>query len=336
MKKIVYIGNKLSKKGKTQTAIETLGNHLVQEGFQVVSASDKANKLIRLLDMIYTVIKNAKSTNYVLIDTYSTSNFYYAYIISRLCRLLKIKYIPILRGGDLPSRLESSNAMSNIIFGNAENNIAPSKYLQEAFNAHGYDNVICIPNTIEIKNYEYHEKTYDSAKLLWVRSFSSIYNPEMALHVFKKLNDDGIVCKLCMVGPEVDGSLKRVKELASELELDVDFTGKLKKEEWIALSKDYNLFINTTDFDNTPVSVMEAMALGLPVISTNVGGLPYLIEDNHDGCLISPNDVSAMVEKVKYLLNNEEKAIKISKAARLKAESFDWQDVKEKWVKLLN
>ena len=69
MKKIVYIGNKLSKKGKTQTSIETLGKHLMQEGFEVVSASDKVNKVSRLFDMVYTVFKNAKSTDYVIIDT---------------------------------------------------------------------------------------------------------------------------------------------------------------------------------------------------------------------------------------------------------------------------
>ena len=68
----------------------------------------------------------------------------------------------------------------------------------------------------------------------------------------------------------------------------MNFTGKLSKQEWRDLSKDYNVFINTTNFDNTPVSVIEAMALGIPVVSTNVGGLPFLITDKVDGVLVEP------------------------------------------------
>ena len=82
---------------------------------------------------------------------------------------------------------------------------------------------------------------------------------------------------LAMIGPDVDGSLTKVKDLARKKNLDVNFTGKLSKPEWINYSKDFNVFINTTNFDNTPVSVIEAMALGLPVVSTNVGGMPFLI-----------------------------------------------------------
>ena len=80
-----------------------------------------------------------------------------------------------------------------------------------------------------------------------------------------------------MVGPDKDGSLEKTKQYAKEKGVlhRVRFTGGLSKTEWIELSKDYNIFINTTNVDNTPVSVMEAMALGFPVISTNVGGVPF-------------------------------------------------------------
>ena len=76
-----------------------------------------------------------------------------------------------------------------------------------------------------------------------------------------------------------DGSMEACKEYAAEEKLPVKFTGKLEKNEWIKISADAGIFINTSNIDNTPVSLMEAMALGLPVVSTNVGGIPYLIED---------------------------------------------------------
>ena len=119
MKKILYIGNKLSSHGNTTTSIETLGRNLENEHFKVVYTSTKKNKVTRMLDMVLKTIKFAKKSDYVLIDTYSTINFWYAFITSQICRLFSIKYIPILHGGDLPNRIEKSKIASEMIFKNA-------------------------------------------------------------------------------------------------------------------------------------------------------------------------------------------------------------------------
>ena len=106
--------------------------------------------------------------------------------------------------------------------------------------------------------------------------------------------------------------------------------------EWINLSKDYDIFVNSTNFDNQPVSVIEAMALGFPIISTDVGGIPFLIEDEKDGLLIEKNNSEMMFEKMSQLMKAPELAKKLSVNARLKAESFDWRNVQEKWKSVLN
>ena len=122
---------------------------------------------------------------------------------------------------------------------------------------------------------------------------------------------------------------------AKELNLEVEFTGKLEKEEWIELSKNYNVFINTSHFDNTPISVIEAMALGLPVISTNVGGIPFLLENRKNALLVNDSDTLAMVNNIKEIFSNQDIRNTIIKNARLIAESFDWSVVKEKWLDIL-
>ncbi len=168
-------------------------------------------------------------------------------------------------------------------------------------------------------------------KLLWVRSFSNIYNPMLALSVIEKLQNEYPEVSLAMVGPEKDGSLQKCKEYAKTKKLNVLFTGKLTKEEWIKLSEAYAIFINTTNFDNTPVSVIEAMALGLPVVSTNIGGIPYLLEDRKDALLVEPNNTEMMTHAIIKLLENSTLANDISNNARHKAESFDWEKVKVLW-----
>ena len=332
---LVYIGNKGAARGGTATNIDTLSALLEQEGYVVYTASAQKNKILRLLQMIRITLLYAKRADAVLIDTYSTQNFYYAVVIARICRLLKVPYIPILHGGNLPERLKRSPKLCKKLFEGAKINVAPSHYLMEAFKTEGYTNLTHIPNTIEIANYPFLVREKPTLKLLWVRSFSDIYNPQLALDVVETLLEQDITVSLCMVGPEKDGSLKRCKQRVSEKKLPVIFTGKLDKVEWISLSKEYAVFINTTNFDNTPVSVIEAMALGLPVVSTNVGGIPFLIEDRVDGVLVAPNNPNAFAAALQALVANPEQSQQLAIRARQKVEQFDWQNVKQQWIALL-
>jgi glycosyltransferase involved in cell wall biosynthesis len=335
-KRILYIGNKPSQSLGTVTTIETLSLLLASEGIEVITASAVKNKVFRLLDMTFTTFKHRKRVDYVLIDTYSTLNFNYAVAVSKLCRKFKIPYIPILHGGDLPKRLVKSRKASAKLFGNAYTNVSPSQYLLQVFNNAGFKNVKYIPNSIEIGNYPFLLRKEIKPKLLWVRSFSEVYNPLLAIEVLQKLLLRYPEASLCMVGPEKDGSLSECKQLAEKTNLPVHFMGRLDKLEWIKLSTKYSVFINTTNFDNMPVSVIEAMALGLPLISTEVGGIPHLIEDKVDGVLVPPNNASEFVASIDKLMQQPDFAIKITKNARIKVENFDWQLVKHSWNSLLN
>ncbi len=335
MKKLLYIGNKLSKHGATATSIETLGTFLEAEGFEVFYASSKKNKILRLLDMIYTTWYYRKKVDYVLIDVYSTLNFWYAVIISQLCRVFNIKYVAKLHGGNLPYRLQRSLFFCDILFKNANAITVPSHYLMEQFSRYTDQNLLHIPNSIDIKNYPYQERDIDEPKLLWVRSFAKIYNPKMAVTVLSYLKKEFPNATLCMVGPDKEHLMESVKQLALDMNVSVSFKGKLSKKEWIALSENFNVFINTTDFDNTPVSLIEAMALGLPVVTTNVGGIPFLIENQKTGILVKNNDALGMVNAIKELHLNSKLRSSIVKSARAQVSFYDWNVVKLKWLDLL-
>ena len=141
----------MSKKNKKQEIVEDQVEQqqaeqqeeelTIEEKLQGELQSEK-DKFLRLFDMLFHVINYRKQADYVLIDTYSTFNFYFAYFVSQLCRLLKLKYIPILHGGDLPNRLKQSPKLTRAIFKNAFVNVAPSKYTQASFERFGFS----IPN----------------------------------------------------------------------------------------------------------------------------------------------------------------------------------------------
>jgi glycosyltransferase involved in cell wall biosynthesis len=336
MKRKLYIGNQLAEHGGTPTSADLMPGLLCQEGLEVVVASSKRNIALRMLDMLWHVVRYSRSVDYVIIDTYSTKNFWYALACSLLCRLLGLRYIPVLHGGSLPHRLDRSPRLARAILAHSFCNVAPSRYLQVEVERRGYA-VRLIPNTIPVGSYVCKRREPCQPRLLFVRAFSSVYNPQMALRVLKILLEVFPEAELCMVGPDRDGTLEKCKKLAADLGLAdrVRFTGKLGKAEWHKLAEDYDVFINTTNKDNTPVSVMEAMALGLPVVSTNPGGVPYLIDDGRDGLLVPVDDAEAMAGMICELLGKPEKTVAMADCARRKVEGFDWAIVKDKWIALL-
>ena len=335
-KTVLYLGNKLNSFGFTPTGVETLGKKLL-DFLNVITASDRKNIYLRLFDMIFVLLKNKNKIKVVLIDTYSGKAFYYVLIISLICRILNKKYIPILRGGDLSRRIQKNNFLSKNIFSHSYINIAPSNFIKQKFKNKGF-RTIMIPNCINLESYSFFHRISCSPNLLWVRSFHKIYNPKMAILVLNDLLKDFPNASLCMVGPDKDGSLEECEKLSIELNIqkNILFTGLLKKNEWIKKSKKFDIFLNTTNYDNLPVSVLEAMALGLPIISTNAGGLSTFHEDNVDALIVEKKDFLSMANNVRLIISNNSLSKKLSKNARYKAENYGWNILKHQWKTLIN
>ena len=327
---VLYVGNYL-KGSKNPSYMFTLGPLLEGLGYRIIYTSSANNKIIRLLGMIWSVFRHRRYVDVVLIDTYSTQNFYYAVVIAWLCRRFKLWYILILHGGNLPNRLKESTSQSRKLFENAIANVAPSRYLEQSFRDFGFKNIYHIPNAVPLANLPYLRREKAELKLLWVRRLQDIYNPMMALHVLNELKAKGLRAELCMVGADHDGSLDTLISFAQQHALDVDFIGHQSQEEWVTLSKNYDIFLNTSTIDNTPLSVIEAMALGLGVVSTNVGGMPYLIDHEVDGLLVESKNVEAMTREVLRLVKDPQLFQELTFKARQKVETFDTNIVKQQW-----
>jgi L-malate glycosyltransferase len=333
VKHLLYLGNKLALQGYNPTGIDTLGPLLAGEGYHVRYASSYKSKVFRFLEMLVKVSFITR-LDYVLLDTYSTTNFWYAFWMSRLCRLRKLPYIPILHGGNLPKRWETHPRYCALLFGQAYQNICPSPYLEAAFQKVGCPNLMLIPNALS-EQYTFKARPLPRPKLLWVRSFASIYNPTMALTVLTSLRKTYPEAELCMVGPDQDGSEQLLKNKAMSLGLPITFMGKMAKTDWIRMAENFDFFINTSHFDNTPVSVVEAMHLGLVVVSTSVGGMPFLIEHQQSGWLVPDADSEAMSAAISYLLAHPAQYAQLASNAKAKVATFDWKLVQSHWHSIL-
>ena len=94
--------------------------------------------------------------------------------------------------------------------------------------------------------------------------------------------------------------------------------------------------INTSNFDNMPVSLIEAAALGLPIVTTNIGGVPFLFDNIETALLVPPNNVEEFTKAINELLANASLVTTMTKKARKRVEEFDWKKVKGAWLALLS
>jgi glycosyltransferase involved in cell wall biosynthesis len=210
-------------------------------------------------------------------------------------------------------------------------------YLLEQMRQYRQD-IVLLPNPLNLGKYPFRRRMNPKPNLVWLRAFDDVYNPSLAVRVVALLAQDFPSIQLVMMGPDKgDRSLESMKDLALKLGvLDrVTCTGKVAKDEIPHRLHQGDVFLNTTRVDNTPVSVLEAMACGLCVISTNVGGIPYLLQDEHDALLVPADDPARMAKAVQRLLTENGLAERLSDNARHKAEQLDWSSILPRWESLL-
>jgi len=141
-----------------------------------------------------------------------------------------------------------------------------------------------------------------------------------------------------MFGPDNgDGSLDQVQSEVRRLNLEgrVSLLGAVPKIDVPKALNSGDIFLNTTNYESFGVSVMEAAACGLCIVSTNVGELPLLWKDDHDALLVQPDDSAAMATAVRRILTEPGLAERLSRNARVKAEQYDWSVILPQWERLL-
>ncbi|MDH4079250.1 MAG: glycosyltransferase family 4 protein [Nitrospira sp.] len=241
-----------------------------------------------------------------------------------------------LHGGNLPVYAQGRYKRVQHLLQSACAVTTPSAYLFQQMRSHRQD-LVLLPNSLELGKYPFKRRDHPALNLVWLRAFHNIYNPSLAVKVVALLADDFPAVKLVMIGPDKgDGSLESARDLALELGVAdrVIFSGSVPKETTAHWLNGGDIFLNTTRIDNTPVSVVEAMACGLCIVSTNVGGIPYLLKDEHDALLVPADDAVAMAKAVQRFLTEDGLAGRLSMNARRKVEQCDWSTILPKWEQL--
>jgi len=330
---LLMIGNYLSQPKHNRNIWNDLAERLAMNGWEVITTSRYENKALRLLDMLSKVLTQRKKYALAQIDVFSGTAFIFAEASAKLLSWLKKPIVLNLHGGGLPEFAQNHPGRVKALLHRARLVVTPSPFIQKGLSNFRQD-IQVIPNPIDIYSTIFRERPQIHPRLIWVRAFHRVYNPVLAVKVLKKLSIDYPDVHLTMIGPDKgDGSLQLVMQKAQSLGVYERLTiiPGLSHDAIAGWMNQADIFLNTTNYDVAPRSVLEAMANGLCIVSTNVGGMPWLVADRLEGLLVPPDDPEAMTAAVVRILEDPKLAACLNAAARRKAESLDWPAIIPIW-----
>jgi glycosyltransferase involved in cell wall biosynthesis len=208
--------------------------------------------------------------------------------------------------------------------------VVPSIYLRDVFARHGYQAEV-IHNVIDTGQFGYRERLPLLPEFLSVRNFEAHYGVEYTLVAFAMIQTVFPAASLTIVGQGPQEP--ELKHLAQALSLrNVRFVGAVDPAAMPEVYDRHSVFLNSSFVDNQPLSVLEAMASGLPVVSTPVGDVPNMVKDGESGTLVPAGDPFAMAKAATLLLEQPERAARMAQRAKASLLHYDWSKVGPAWA----
>ncbi len=232
------------------------------------------------------------------------------------------------RGGEAGEFLQRSSRLVRSSMRRAAALIVPSGFLQEVFAQHGMQARI-VPNVVDLQRFRPADggEVADEPCILVARNLEALYDNATALRAFAQVCKDVPHARLVIAGtgPE-EGALRR---LAAELDVAqrVEFAGRLDPDAMAARLRHAHVALNPSRADNMPNSVLEALASGVPVVSTAVGGVPFMVADGQTALLVPAGDDQSMATALLRVLRDRVLAKRLSDAGLREVQRYTWARV---------
>lgn len=212
--------------------------------------------------------------------------------------------------------------------------VVPSPYLVDVFGEFGLPAVV-VPNIVDSSRFSFRLREPLRPRLVCTRGFHPYYRVDLVLHVFAAVKQCYPEARLDLVG--AGPQEEEIRSLARNLNLrDIAFTGVVSRE-WIAnVYDDADIFVNASEVDNSPVSILEAFASGLPVISTAPDGIRRLVEHERTGLLSETGDVATLASNVLRILREPGLSARLTRNAYHECARYTWEEVRGQWIKIYN
>ena len=210
--------------------------------------------------------------------------------------------------------------------------VVPSDYLVDVF-AEFNLKAESIFNFVNTEKYKFRERNPLQPIFLSNRNFEELYNVGCILRAFAIIQQKYRNAQITVAGDGAEREL--LQELAKDLKLEnVEFIGRVTQKEMPELYDQADIYLNSSNIDNMPISIIEAFAAGTAVVSTDAGGIPYICETGENALLVAKNDFAALARDAIRLLDDNHLAQKIIGTARENCVKYSWENVRSDWLTL--
>ena len=326
MSKILLISNYRSGVGGISGQVEILQRKLREEGHTVDIFNTKASPLQRLA-LFRKLRKVGKAYEVFHIHCCSDWGFLPAVVGVSVGRRLGNRIVLTYHGGGGEQFFERHPKLVRHYLTRTDQNIVLSGFLAQVFNRFQLPYTI-IPNIIELDTTLFRQREILKPNFICTRAHEELYNIPCILHAFSKLQDSLSEATLTLVG---GGSLHgELMQISDNLELkNVTFTGRVDNSEIYRHLDRADILLSAPKVDNMPVSLLEAMNAGLLVISSRVGGVPFIIEEGRTGILFESDNSDELAEKMRLSIDNQENSKSIIQQARHAVDTYRWENIKD-------
>jgi glycosyltransferase involved in cell wall biosynthesis len=284
----------------------------------------------------YVLMLLARVPRYDVIHVFSAA--YWAYLLSAAPALLAARVfgrrsILNYRSGEADDHLENWPRTAAPTMRWADVIVVPSGYLVEVFARHGL-RARFIYNIVELDRFRFRERNPPRPVFVVSRLHEPLYNVPCVLRAFRLIQDRHPEARLTVAA---DGYLRpELERLAfEELKLDnTEFVGFVPFERMPEMYDSHDVYLTATNIDNMPSSITECMASGLPVVTTDAGGIPYIVTHEETCLMVGRDDPAAMASAALRLLEEEGLAARLTRRAREESRKFEWPAVRDNWVRL--
>jgi glycosyltransferase involved in cell wall biosynthesis len=245
---------------------------------------------------------------------------------------LKYPYVIYGRGSDIYTNYRFKNTILKLVIKNANAVVVLTKDMKKEVSKIHSREIFVIPNGISINNYGENQSDdiYHSNNekiILYVGTLRSIKGINYLIEAMKIISQNCLNTKLLLVG---DGEeRKSLENLVDELDLNqhITFVGRVSNEDVPKYMAASDVFVLPSLSEGFPNVILEAMASGLPIVTTKIRGLPEIVKDGINGFLVEPENPGEIAENVIYLLKNTEIAHTISENNKKDVEQYAWENV---------
>lgn len=250
--------------------------------------------------------------------------------------IARLRHKPVIvnyHGGNADQFLAHTSSYVPRMLARAALRVTPSGFLQRVFSQYGLSAEV-IPNVVDLSRFApaAARSFGDAPHIVVTRHLEAIYDIATAIRAFARVKRLFPRAQMTVAGSGPE--LPRLQALVTELALQesVLFCGRIDNAKIPLLYASADCVLNSSTVDNMPISILEAFASGVPVVSTSAGGIPDMLEHGVSGLLVPTGDDEAMAREVIRLLSDASLAAGLRQAALAQVQQYAWQQVRTQWL----